>query len=127
MKCAAYSGNKWRVLLVIAVTTVFAFCTCETVLWNDLAAQGKWRKNSRVRLIDKMMLMEIDNTHVRWKEEGTEDWEEELPCAASFGIIYLQFPEKTIKGSYFPILNRIIFSGFTWDDELNWLNGSWEK
>jgi hypothetical protein len=121
-----YFGNARYIFLLFAAAA-FILCACETVLWNDLAAQGIWYKASKVQLIDKMMIMEINNSHIRWKEKGADDGEENISCAASFGVIYLQFPEKTIKGSYFSFLNYLVLSGFTWDDRLDWLNGGWEK
>jgi hypothetical protein len=109
-----------------AVTAVL-LSACENVLWNDLAAQGTWQKDSEVVFVEKTMALEIDNNNIRWKEKGAAQWEQDLPCAASFGVIYIKFPEKTVKGSYIWGLNYMILSGFTWDDRLNWLNGAWEK
>jgi hypothetical protein len=113
---------------VFAVAMMAALLSaCENVLWNDLAAQGSWQKDCVVLFADKTMEMEIDNSGIRWKEKDTSDWEQDLPCAASFGVLSIKFPEGTIKGSYFWSLNYLILSGFTWDDRLNWLNGAWEK
>jgi hypothetical protein len=126
MKTYFFSGAE-KISFLPAAMTALILCSCENVLWNDLAAQGTWEKPAQVSLIDKIMVMEIDNSHIRWKEKGAADWEEDIPCSASFGVLYLNFPEKTVKGSYFPFLNQLILSGFTWDDRLNWMNGSWTK
>jgi hypothetical protein len=121
-------AEVYRVGMVFAAVVMAAlFCRCENVLWNDLAAQGAWQKDCKVLLKDKAMEMEIDNSGIRWKEKGADDWEEDLPCTASFGVLSIKFPGGTIKGSYFWCFNYLILSGFTWDDGLNWLNGSWEK
>lgn len=114
--------------LILAIPLMAAlFCACENVLWNDLATQGAWQKDSEVLFVEKTMVMEIDNGGIRWKEKGADNWEEDLSCAASFGVIYIKFPDKTVKGSYLCGLNYMILSRFTWDDRLNWLNGVWEK
>jgi hypothetical protein len=114
-----------RILVFVGAAVLLS--GCENVLWNDVAAQGSWQKECVVLLADKSMEMQIDNRGIRWKEEGASDWEEDLPCAASFGALLIKFPDGTIKGSYFWSLNYLILSGFTWDDGLNWLNGAWEK
>jgi hypothetical protein len=114
------------VIFAIPLTAAL-FCACENVLWNDLAAQGLWQKDSEVLFVEKTMVLEIDNVGIRWKEKGAGNWEEDLSCAASFGVIYIKFPDRTVKGSYLCGLNYMILSGFTWDDRLNWLNGVWKK
>ena len=113
--------------MIAVLVTAALFCACENVLWNDLAAQGKWQKDSEVVFVNKTMVMEIDSSGIRWKENGADHWEEDLPCAASFGVIYIKFPDKTVKGSYLCGFNYMVLSGFTWDDRLNWLNGAWKK
>jgi hypothetical protein len=117
--------NKNYFFFMAAVTALF--CGCENTLWNDFAAQGKWEKAGKVLYVDKVMQMEIDNSRIRWKEKGAADWEEDLHCSASFGVLYIQFPDKTVKGNYLSILNYLVLSGFTWDDRLDWLNGGWTK
>jgi hypothetical protein len=101
--------------------------SCENVLWNDLGAQGEWKKGCTINSIDVTMLLSITNDRIRWKEEDAADWEEDIPCAVNFGVLYLKFPEKTIKGSYIAFFNYLVLSEFTWNDRLNWLNGGWMK
>jgi hypothetical protein len=104
-----------------------ALAGCENVLWNDLAVQGTWKKDSEVMFVNKTMVLEIDRDGIRWKEEGAEEWEAELPCTASFCVLYIKFPGKTVRGSYVWALNYMVLRGFTWDDRLVWLNGAWKK
>ncbi|MDR2343173.1 MAG: hypothetical protein LBD86_01415 [Spirochaetaceae bacterium] len=115
------------ILFFTAACMIAPFSGCENVVWNDLGVQGSWEKESKVMFVDKTMVMEIDNDGIRWKEKGADDWEVDVPCSASFGVIYIKFPDKTVKGSYLWALRYMILGGFTWDDRLNWLNGTWNK
>jgi hypothetical protein len=109
------------------VVAAALFCGCENVLWNDLAAQGMWEKVCEINFNNKTMTMNIDNSNIRWKEKSAEDWEVDLPCSASFGVLYIKFPDKTVKGTYVLFLNYLTLSGFEWGDRLQWLNGAWKK
>ncbi|MDR0663804.1 MAG: hypothetical protein LBF80_07005 [Spirochaetaceae bacterium] len=119
--------NGMGMKAIAGVVIAMLLSGCENVLWNDLAVQGSWQKDSVVSFVKKTMEMEIDNKGIRWREKDASEWEEDLPCAASFGVLLIKFPGRTVRGSYFWTFNNLILSGFTWDDGLNWLNGSWKK
>jgi hypothetical protein len=102
------------------------FTGCEDVIYNDLSLQSVWEKECEVDYEKKEMSIKFDADNFFYKEASAADWNV-IPCAASFGVLYIKKDGGTIKGTYSVFWTTLFLSGFEYETGFMWLNGTWKK